>query len=345
MINISIKNLGPYVFEDILDGVLLLACDGTITYANKSAKDILNITDDQLTCSLLGKLLKQMDSRNDELCQSILDAIYDKQQKISKTVNFYTPSNDKRILHIKSSYWNAPDHDTQSGILLILQDITAEERLKKEKDDSILIFTLFLTAVGVWTLFYAFLTYFEIEIPRFCMTYILLGLGIFLAVCVLWKTDLKISDIGLSFRNIRKPMLSNIAISLSACLIMIAAKAVFIICGSTFFPDDQPFFDFNFTLGMKLYPLSVLLQEFLSQSVIHECLMRILKGKYSRIHAIALSSMLFTALHIHRGFGFMIGSLLLGCIIGTMYRKQRTIWGLCITHYTVSMMAFFLNWL
>jgi hypothetical protein len=126
---------------------------------------------------------------------------------------------------------------------------------------------------------------------------------------------------------------------------MTAVKAILVMSGSGFFPVGQPFFDFQFTLGMKLYPLSVLLQEILSQSIIHECLMRILKGKNSHIHAILLSSILFTVLHVHRGFGFMVGSFLLGCGIGILYRKQRTVWGLCITHYSVSMMAFFLNWL
>lgn len=345
MTNRSTKSLGPYVFGDIADGVLLLACDGTITYMNKSAQAMLNIAADQLGCSLPGVWLQQMNPQNDDLCQSILDALYDKQAKITKTVNFYTQSKEKRILQIKSSYWDAPDPENQDGVLLILQDVTAEEHLKKEKEDAILIFSFFLTAIGIWTLFYAALTYFQIEIPRFCMTYILLGLGAILTWVIIWKTDLTISDIGLSFRNIRRPVLIDIAISLSVCLVMIVAKAIFVMRGSAFFPQGQPFFDFQFTLGMKLYPLSVLLQELLSQSIIHECLMRILKGKNSHIHAILLSAMLFTVLHIHRGFGFMIGSLFLGCIIGIMYRKQRTIWGLCITHYSVSMMAFFLNWL
>jgi membrane protease YdiL (CAAX protease family) len=345
MTNSSTKSLGPYVFGDIADGVLLLSYDGTIAYMNKSAQSILNIASTQLGCSLPGIWLQQEDSRNDDLCQSILDALYDKQTKITKTVNFYTPNNDKRTLQIKSSYWKDPEPEGSDGVLLILQDVTEEERLKKEKEDAILIFSFFLTAIGIWTLFYAGLTQFQIEIPLFCMTYILLGLGAVLAWLIIWKTDLTIYDIGLSFRNIRKPVLVNVTFSLIACLVLIAAKAILVMSGSDFFPEGQPFFDFQFTLGMKLYPLSVLLQEILSQSIIHECLMRILKGKNSRIHAILLSSVLFTALHIHRGFGFMIGSLLLGCVIGILYRKQRTVWGLCITHYSVSMMAFFLNWL
>ena len=341
----SIKSLGSYVFGDIADGVLLLSYDGTIAYMNNSAQAILNISDDQRDCSLPGSWLQQMDSRNDDLCQSILDALYDKQTKITKTVNFYTPNNEKRILQIKSTYWDAPEPEGRDGVLLVLQDVTVEERLKKEKEDAILIFSYFLTAIGIWTLFYAALTYFQIEIPRFCMTYLLLGLGAVLTWLITWKTDLTFSDVGLSFRNIRRPVLVNIAFSTFACLVMVAAKAAFVMSGSTFFPEGQPFFDFHFTLGMKLYPLSVLLQEILSQSIIHECLLRMLKGKKSHIHAILLSSILFTVLHIHRGFGFMIGSLLLGCVIGILYRKQRTIWGLCITHYSVSMMAFFLNWL
>ena len=345
MKNHTTRKLGPYVFEDITDGVLLLSCEGAIAYMNRSAQAMLSISGDQLGDSLPGTWLRQADSRNDDLCQSILDVLYDKQTKIRKTVNFYTSSNEKHTLQIKSSYWDDPEYEGQNGVLLILQDVTEEEHLKKEKEDAILIFSFFLAAIGIWTLFYAALTQFQIEIPRFCMTYILLGLGAVLTWLIIWKTDLTMSDIGLSFRNIRKPLLINIAFSLIACLVMIAAKAIFILSGSTFFPEDQPFFDFQFTLGMKLYPLSVLLQEILSQSIIHECLMRILKGKNSHIHAIILSSILFTVLHIHRGFGFMIGSLLLGCGIGILYRKQRTVWGLCITHYSVSMMAFFLNWL
>ena len=345
MENHSTRSLGPYVFDDIADGVLLLSREGTIAYMNKSAQVMLNISNDQLSDSLPGSWLSQTDSRNDDLCQSILDALYDKQIKIIRTVNFFTPNGKKRTLQIKSSYWDAPQPDGQDGVLLILQDVTEEERLKKEKEDAILVFSFFLAAVGIWTLFYAALTQFQIEIPRFCMTYILLGLGAVLTWLIIWKTDLTVSDIGLSFRNIHKPVLMNVTFSLIACLVMIATKAIFMLSGSAFFPEDQPFFDFQFTLGMKLYPISVLLQEILSQSIIHECLMRILKGKNSHIHAIILSSILFTVLHIHRGFGFMIGSLLLGCGIGVLYRKQRTIWGLCITHYSVSMMAFFLNWL
>lgn len=344
MTNNSTKNLGPYVFENISDGVLLLSRDGTIAYMNKSAQALLNISNDQLGCSLPGVWLKQMDSRNDDLCQSILDALYDKRTQRTKTVNFFTPGNDKRILQIKSSFWDDTEQDGLEGVLLIFRDMTEKDRLKKEKEDAVLTFSFFLTAIGIWTFFSAGLSQFHIKIPQFCMTFTLLGLGFVLTLFVIWKTDLTISSIGLSFRNIRRPVLSNIVFSLLACLVMIAAKAILIMSGSSFFPAGQPFFDFQLTLGAILYPLSVLFQEILSQSIIHECLIRILDGKNSRMHAILLSSILFAVFHVHRGFIFMICSLLLGCCIGILYRRQRTVWGLYITHLSVAAMAFFLNW-
>jgi hypothetical protein len=177
------------------------------------------------------------------------------------------------------------------------------------------------------------------------MTFLLLGLGLILAAAIVWKTDLKKSDIGLSFKNIRRSLFFHIIATIVICLLLIGAKSIAIASGSTLFPKDQPFFDFGFSLGMKLYPISVLLQEFLSQCVIHESLIRILKGKHSAVYAILLSAVLFCTLHIHRGFGYMIGSFALICFISAIYRRHRSVWGLCITHYAVSMMAFFLHWL
>lgn len=226
-----------------------------------------------------------------------------------------------------------------------MQNITSEEILKKEKDNAVFLFSVLLVSVCVWNLFFAGLNYFKISIPPFCMTYILLGMGMILTWIIYRNTDISLKDMGLSIKNIRKPLIFNICISVSVCLIMIVLKAILVKSGSDFFPKGQPFWDFGFTLGMKLYPISVVLQEFLSQGIIHECLMRILKGKHSGALAILLSSVLFAALHIHRGFSFMIGSLLLVSIIGILYRKQRTIWGLCITHYTITMFGYFLNWL
>lgn len=82
MRNSSTKSLGPYVFGDIVDGVLLLARDGTILYVNHSAQKMLNIMEDQLGHSLPGIWLQQVDPRNDDLCQSVLDALYHKQRTI-----------------------------------------------------------------------------------------------------------------------------------------------------------------------------------------------------------------------------------------------------------------------
>lgn len=339
-----IENLGPHVFENIVDGVLLLTSNGTIAYMNPSAQDILSIDSQYLKESFPGRWLQHSDTRNDEFCQVILDALYNKQKLISKKVKFYNEQGKQLVFHIKSSYWSSPNDATQNGVLLIIQDVTTEEHLKEERDDAIHVFSVMLVGIGFWILFSAALDLFQINMPTYVMTYLVILFGSIASWIIQHQTSFKFSDIGLSFKNTRKPLIFNLVLSVTICVLMILLKAFLIKSGSDYFPPGTPFWDFTFDLGMMLYPISVVMQEFLSQGIIHECLIRILNGKHTYMLSIFLSSTLFTILHIHRGFLFMIASLFLVCIIGIIYRKQRTIWGICITHYTIAMASFFLGY-
>lgn len=337
------KNLGPYVFENIVDGVVLLTGDGTVAYSNKCAQSMLDLQPEHVETSFLGQWLQQNDARNDGFCQAVLDVLFDKKKPIDKKVNFFNKEGQKLILHIKSSYWNDPEREDRNGVLLIMQDITKEKQLQKEKEDSVFLLSGFLVCIGVWTLFYAAFEWLHIDIPGNYMTYILLLFGLGMTSILFRKTDFKFTEMGISFKDIKMPLIFNGVISFVMCLMLIAIKAIMVSAGSSYFPENEPFFDFTFTLGMQLYPMCVVMQEFLAQGIVHECLIRILKIKNAHLLSILVSAILFTVLHIHRGFMFMIGSMFLVCIVGFIYRKQRTIWGICITHYTVSMMAFFLN--
>ena len=92
-----------------------------------------------------------------------------------------------------------------------------------------------------------------------------------------------------------------------------------------------------------VYPLTVILQEFLSRGVIHENLRRIFVGKHSEAAAIIVSSLLFGALHIHRGFMYMLAATVLLAIFGVLYRKQNSIWGLCIPHFVLGEVVWYLG--
>ena len=57
-----------------------------------------------------------------------------------------------------------------------------------------------------------------------------------------------------------------------------------------------------------------------------------------------MSSLLFGALHIHRGFIYMLAATVLLGIFGVLYRKQNSIWGLCIPHFVLGEIIWFLGY-
>ena len=43
----------------------------------------------------------------------------------------------------------------------------------------------------------------------------------------------------------------------------------------------------------------------------------------------------FGAMHIHKGLFYMLGAVALLSVFGIIYRKQKTIWGLCVPHFVL----------
>ena len=48
---------------------------------------------------------------------------------------------------------------------------------------------------------------------------------------------------------------------------------------------------------------------------------------------------MFAALHLHYSPFFMIGAAVLLGVFGVVYRRQRSIWGLVLVHFTFGMSA------
>ena len=51
---------------------------------------------------------------------------------------------------------------------------------------------------------------------------------------------------------------------------------------------------------------------------------------------VIIASLVFGAVHIHKGIVYMVGAALLLSFFGILYSKQKTIWGLCIPHLVLS---------
>lgn len=112
----------------------------------------------------------------------------------------------------------------------------------------------------------------------------------------------------------------------------------------TFYTANNQFFDFSkYTVPQRVeYAICVVAQEYLSRGLVYECVRRIVttddNEKYADYIAIVISSLYFAALHIYLGVAYMIGAFVLLSIFGLIYKRQRSIWGLCIPHFVLGCM-------
>ena len=86
-------------------------------------------------------------------------------------------------------------------------------------------------------------------------------------------------------------------------------------------------------------------EEFIINGIGQESLDRIFEGGNNAYGTILILAIYFGAAHIHKGVGYMIGASVMCLILCIAYRKQKTIWGISITHYLLGMAAKFLGYI
>ena len=92
-----------------------------------------------------------------------------------------------------------------------------------------------------------------------------------------------------------------------------------------FFALGKPFWNWN--LGVYAwvsYVFTCIIQEVLARSMIYGSLRKIFDGKKGVLVALAISSLLFGAVHTAHGFVNMFMAMVLLGSLGGLYEKQRT---------------------
>lgn len=142
---------------------------------------------------------------------------------------------------------------------------------------------------------------------------------------------------GFEFKGKGKAILTDALFTAGLMVVLILIKLVLVFTGTM--ETEKPFFDFSVYLLREnmYYPVTVFFQETLSRGFLHNTINGVFVGKHKNFVAILVSSALFSAVHIHKGLAFMIAAALLLSIFGVIYNKQKSIWGLCIPHYFLSM--------
>ena len=343
----AIQEIVPRILRDMRDGVLVLDMQGNILYLNDQGRALLGTDQNCTGLKYTAAFWEQnADGRNDDFHQFVLDAVYDKEHAHSGEASYTPRGQEERRFRLTSSFLHSEDGTKKIGIVVLFSDITETARLHQQRRESSIVFAVLMICVCVYLFLWSLLRYLDAEPPGWLMNLMIEGISVIMFFIVLKTTSFSIRDIGLRITNAKATFVPDILITLGACAVLVGGKVVLLRVAPGFFPEGAPFWDWSVgTFADVIYPLTVILQEFLARGVMQENLRRIFTGKHAAALSIIVSALVFGVLHIAYGFMFMVGATLLLGVMGIFYHKQGNIWGLCIIHYVLGEVASFLRYI
>ena len=343
----DVKEIIPRILRDMNDGVLVLDRQGQILFLNEQGKRLLgesrDLTGQKYTAAFLEN---DPEGENDAFHQFILDAVYDKEHVHTGEVSFKADDREARRLSLTSSFLRSEDGIKPIGIVVLFSDVTEVARLNRQRRESSTIFAVLMICVCLYLFLWSLLRYLNAEPPGWVMNLMIEGISVVMFFIILKTTSFSLRDIGLRITNAKETFVPDILIALGGSILLIGGKVILLRVAPGFFPEGAPFWDWSVgTFADIIYPLTVILQEFLARGVMQENLNRVFTGKYAGALSIVVSSLVFGVLHIAYGLPYMVGAMLLLGALGVFYHKQGNIWGLCIIHYVLGEVATFLRYL
>lgn len=339
------EQIVSHILRDVSDGIMVLSLDGTITFINPSGSRLLGVHE-TLTGKKYASLVTDTSfPGNDDFHQLLLDCIYDKEHIHIKDVSYTRPDGGRLYLQMRTSFLYDDSTGEPAGIIIQFTDITKQTVLLKKQKDFTAAFTAMVTILCGWVFLYAVWDVFGREINSSSLTIVLEVVGLTVGFFLVKYTNVSVQDIGLGTAGLKNVLVKNTVFSIVGIIVLFAAKAAALYFLPGYFSPDEPFWDWSaLTWAQWIYPITAFAQEFISHGIIQESLDRVFAGKYSGWISIAISSLFFGALHIHKGLMYMICATVLSLFLCVIYRKQRSVWGLTIPHFFLGSVANFLNW-
>ena len=329
----ALEMLLPRVTRDISDGLIVLDLSGRISFANPAAKRLLGVDDISAGEKYVGMMMKD-GGKNDSFHQMLLDAVYDKEILHKTELRYVQPDGSERIFRVSSSFLFGEDGKEKEGVVIQFSDVTEETVSREKHHDAAVMLVILIAFVNLCVLNYAVWDSLGRPIDQSILTKIAEIVGFVAAAAIMRHTGIKFEDMGLQTKGAGKYILKDSMITAVLMAALIGGKFLCRIFLPKLVSPDAPFFYwYAADIYDYIYPVTVVSQEFLTRGIMHESIARILPGKNAEIVAIIVSSLFFSAVHIHMGLAYMIGSFLLLSIFGLVYRRQHTIWGLCIPHF------------
>ena len=322
------------IVRDIADGILVLGRDGTILEVNPAAKELLGLEEDFIGEKYYALMESDNGDANDVFHQTVLDAVLEKSMVHRSQFPYYPPNGSRKIVEVTSSALRG-DESADAAVLLSISDRTEEARLRDRIEDSSAIFVGLLCAMCGWNFVFALWEYHGQPVSTGFLSKLMLFL--LLIPVLLCRSHLHLTprDMGLSLKNTGRYILIDAGVTLLCLSLLCGIKLLVMRLSPGYFDPSLPFIRWDkYPVSEYLtYGLSVLMQEILSRGIVHELLRRMMPGRNVEVSSILVSSVLFGALHVHLGLVYMCSAALLLGVLGIVYNRQKSIWGLCIAHY------------
>ncbi len=331
--NVNNDQFEKRVLRDLSSGVIVLNTSGSIVYCNKPACKILEIPDgiDKMNIGVNEKFSENKD--NDDFLEFILQSIYKKDEVHVGSRRFVSPSGKEYMLKMTTSYLKL-EGDESSQIVITMEDVTEEEKLKIKLNDSSATFSIVLVGMCFFLILFAIWLYTGKPFPRKYLTKGIDLLGLIIFIFIMCFTSLKLKDIGIKPNKLKETILTSLVIVAVLFILMGATKLVLMKVNPSMFKPGKPFIDLSrFTMHYVEYISTALLQEFLARGGIQSNLKRITTAKHKSAMAIFLASIIFAVLHIHLGLVYMAGACILSVVLGILYNKQDNLIGVWMVHY------------
>ena len=329
------QGIVPRILRDMNEGVMVLDPKGTILYLNEKGQGFLGV-DKAAEGSKFASVFFSTESGNDEFTQFVLDAVYDKENTHNGVARFRLADGSQRVFHMTSSFLFSEDGETCSGVVVVFMDVTSHARLHQQFKDASVIFAVLMVCVCGYMFLWSGLRFLNMEPAPWVMSLMIEGISLLMFFIILKATSFSMKEIGLQTANLKPILITDSLIALGGVVLVVLLKVVMLRVVPGYFKPGAPFWDWSAAnFSDYMYPLTVVFQEFLARSVMQESLYRIFTGKHQAFLSVLVSSLMFGALHIAYGLPLMLGASILLGALGTLYHKQRSIWGLAIVHYVL----------
>ena len=332
--------LDTRVLRDFDEGIITFDRSGIIRYINPSASLILGLED-----NAVGKRYRDVFSRdNDALLEFLVKATAEKNASQRGDILFHRGDGSTVRLNTSCICLEDEEDPQERSYAIHFDDITEIDILRRKRRESSAVFIGTMTAVSVWIYIVALWQQTGQKVSQEIMTQFIHLIALIMFFYIRHYTHFTYEEMGLKIKGIGKAVKTDCLFTVIFAAALFGVKFILMRTSPDFFPAGAPFWDWGRLNWSDIaYPVTVVLQEFLSRGVIHENLRRIFVGKHSEGAAIIVSSLIFGALHIHRGFMYMLAATALLSIFGVLYRRQNSIWGLCIPHFVLGEIVWYLG--